>query len=127
MRRFINKLVRQLQLYRGTNMRCECCEHQLLHKVVELLEHIKKQGDKIMTQQEDLQAAIKAEDVTVQAIAASATKIGADVDALLVKIGSGTPPADLANEIQAVQAHTAALQTAADLLAAADVKANPPA
>lgn len=104
-----------------------CCEHQLLHKIVELLEHIKKQGDKIMSQQDDLDAAIKAEDVTIQAIAASATKIASDVDALLAKIAGGTAPADLTTEIQAVQAHTASLQAAADQLTAADQKANPPA
>lgn len=77
-----------------------------------------------MTQKEDLDAAIAAEDVTIQAIAASVTKIAADITALLAKIGTGTPPADLAAEIQAVQSHTDALKTAAASLADADTKAN---
>lgn len=77
-----------------------------------------------MAQKEDLDAAIQAEDVTIQKIAASVTKIADDVTALLAKITSGTPAADLTNEIQAVQSHTAALQTAADQLVAADTKAS---
>ena len=72
----------------------------------------------------DLDAAIKAEDVTVQLIATSVGKIAADVTALLAKIAAGGTPADLTVEVQAVTSHAAALQAAADILAKSDKDAN---
>lgn len=80
-----------------------------------------------MAQLDDLNAAIAAEDVDIQLIADSAIKIGADVTALLAKIGSGTPPTDLTAQIAAINAHVASLKTASDQLTAADSAANPPA
>lgn len=77
--------------------------------------------------QADLDAAIAAEDVQIQQIAASVTKIAADVVTLLAKITAGTSPADLTNEVQAIQAHTASLTTAAQQLTDADTSANKPA
>lgn len=77
-----------------------------------------------MTQKEDLDAAIAAEDVQIQALVASVAKIADDVTALLAKIAGGTSAADLANEIAAVQSHTASLTTAAAQLADSDTKAN---
>lgn len=71
-----------------------------------------------------LDAAIQAEDVTVQLIAANVSKIAADVTALLAKIAAGGNPVDLSTEIQAVQSHAASLQTAADALTASDTAAN---
>ena len=77
-----------------------------------------------MSQLDDLNAAIKAEDVDVQAIAAVATKIDTDIKALLAK--PGLPP-DLTTQLQAIQAHTSALGTALTQLQASDTAANPPA
>lgn len=74
--------------------------------------------------QADLDAAIAAEDVTVQAIAASVSKIATDVTTLLAKIAAGSTPADLTNEVTAVNSHAASLQAAADILKDADTKAN---
>lgn len=87
----------------------------------------------------ELDAAIAAEGVVVSQIATAvsgvadlATKIAADVQALLAKIGTGGS-VDLTNEVVGLQAQTAALataaasiQTAADTLTAADTAANPP-
>lgn len=80
-----------------------------------------------MAQIDDLNTAIQAEDVDVQQIAAVATKVDADVVALLAKIQAGNIPTDLTTQIQAIQAHTAALATALGQLNDADTQANPPA
>lgn len=80
-----------------------------------------------MAQIDDLNAAIKAEDVEVSTLAASITKIDSDVDALLAAAQSGVSGPDLTAQIQAIQSHTSALATAVAQLAAEDSKANPPA
>lgn len=79
-----------------------------------------------MAQIDDLNAAIKAEDVQVTTLAASITKIDSDVDALLAAVQAGATPTDLTVQIQAIQSHTSALATAVAQLAAEDTKANPP-
>ncbi len=80
-----------------------------------------------MAQIDDLNAAIKAEDVEITTLAASITKIDADVDALLAAAQKAGVPTDLTVQIQAIQSHTSALSTAVAQLAADDTKANPPA
>lgn len=80
-----------------------------------------------MAQIDDLNTAIKAEDVQVTTLAASITKIDADVDALLAAAQGGTSGPDLTVQIQAIQSHTSALATAVAQLAAEDTKANPSA
>lgn len=77
-----------------------------------------------MAQIDDLNAAIAAEDVDVQLIAASAVKIGTDVTTLLAKITAGASPTDLTAQIAAINAHVASLKTASDQLTAADTAAN---
>lgn len=79
-----------------------------------------------MAQIDDLNAAIAEEDVDVQLIAASAIKIDADIVALKAAIAAGASPTVLTNQISAIQAHTAAMATAAGILQAADTKANTP-
>lgn len=79
-----------------------------------------------MAQLDDLNAAIAEEDVDVQIIAASATKIDADIVALKAAIAAGANPTVLTAQVTAIQTHTAALATAAGILQAADVKANTP-
>lgn len=78
-----------------------------------------------MAQIDDLNAAIQAEDVQVSTLAASITKIDADVDKLLASAQAAGVPTDLTNQIQAIQSHTSALSTAVSQLAAEDTKANP--
>lgn len=78
-----------------------------------------------MSQLDDLNTAIQAEDVQVTTIAASVTKIDSDVDALLAKAQGGATGPDLTQEIQAIQAHTSALSAAVSQLTAEDTKANP--
>lgn len=73
------------------------------------------------TQLDDLNSAIQAEDVEIQDLLASVTKIDADIIALLAK--PGLPP-DLTTQLQAIQAHTAALTTAAQQLKDDDTKAT---
>lgn len=80
-----------------------------------------------MSQLDDLNAAITAEDVEVQDILASVTKINADVEALLAKIAAGGTLPDITAQLQAIAAHTAALTTASQQLKDEDAKANPPA
>ena len=108
-----------------------CFEFNHFDKRVETMERLlielKQQGDKIMAQIDDLNAAIKAEDVDVSTLAASITKIDSDVDALLAAVQSGISGPDLTAQIQAIQSHTSALSTAIAQLAAEDSKANPPA
>lgn len=79
-----------------------------------------------MAQIDDLNAAIQAEDVQVTTLAASITKIDADVDALLAAAQKAGVPMDLTAQITAIQSHTSALATAVAQLAADDTKANPP-
>lgn len=97
----------------------------LQNDVVEMLHKIIHQGETIMAQIDDLNAAIKAEDVGISDLAASITKIDADVDALLAAAQSGATPQDLTAQITAIQSHTSALATAVSQLSAEDVKANP--
>ena len=52
-----------------------------------------------MAQIDDLNAAIAAEDVEVQTLLASVTKIGSDIDALLAKIAAGGVPTDLTAQL----------------------------
>lgn len=77
-----------------------------------------------MTQLNDLNTAIQAEDVEVNDILASVTKIGTDITTLLAKIAAGGVPTDLAAQLQAIQSHVASLTTAAQQLKAADAQAN---
>ncbi len=79
-----------------------------------------------MSQLDDLNAAIAAEDVEVQDIVSSVTKVDSDIDALLAKIASGTPPTlpDITAQLQQIAAHTTALTQAATQLKADDTKAN---
>lgn len=98
-----------------------------LETIEQLLIALKIQGDKIMAQIDDLNAAIQAEDVQVTTLAASITKIDADVDALLAAAQKAGIPTDLTIQIQAIQAHTAALQQAVSQLAGEDAKVPPTA
>jgi len=88
------------------------------------LDAIKTQGVQIMSQLDDLNTAIKNEDVEVQDIIASVTKVDADIDALIAKIAAGGVPTDLTAQLQAIASHTSSLTTAATQLKAADTKAN---
>ena len=78
-----------------------------------------------MAQIDDLNSAIQEEDGQVQAMQAVLVKIGADITALLAKISAGATPTDLTAQIQAIQAHVAALTTANAQLVADDAQANP--
>lgn len=98
-----------------------------IDKIEQILLELKKQGETTMAQIDDLNDAIKAEDVEVSDLAASITKIDADVDALLAAAQAGATPTDLTTQIQAIQSHTSALATAVAQLTAEDTKANPPA
>jgi DNA-binding FrmR family transcriptional regulator len=79
---------------------------------------------KIMSQIDDLNKAIADEDVEIQDVLTSVTKINADVDALLAKIAAGATIPDITTQLQAIQAHTAALTTASQQLKDEDAKAN---
>lgn len=98
-----------------------------LDRIEQHLLDIKRQGEKTMAQIDDLNAAIQAEDVQVSTLAASITKIDSDVDALLEAVKNGATATDLTTQIQAIQSHTAALQTAIAQLGSEDTKANPTA
>lgn len=89
-----------------------------LHKLNEM-------EKKIMSQLDDLNAAITAEDVQVAALTAVITKVDADVDALLAKIAGGATLPDITAQLTAIQSHTSALATAVAQLTADDAKANP--
>ena len=78
----------------------------------------------LMGQLEDLNTAIQQEDVEVQDILASVTKVGADIDALWAKIAAGGNPTDLTAQLQAIQSHVASLTTAAQQLKDEDTKAT---
>lgn len=77
-----------------------------------------------MSQLDDLNAAIKAEDVDVQQLGTVAQKIDADIAALKAAIASGSSPQDLTMQIQAIQSHTASLVTALTQFNASDTSAN---
>lgn len=110
------------------------CDNWTFHhftKALERIEHvlleIKRQGEKTMSQLDDLNAAIQAEDGQITAMQASLTKVATDIDALLAKVAAGGTAADLTAQIQAIQAHVASLTTANQQLVDADTKANPTA
>lgn len=94
---------------------------QMLHEII-------NKENTIMSQIDDLNKAISDEDVQIQDVLASVTKVDADIDALLAKIAAGgaTFP-DITTQLTAIAAHTAALSTAAAQMTAEDAKANPPA
>lgn len=103
---------------------------EFFRKKLETMEHllidIKAKEINIMSQLDDLQAAISAEDVEIQDLVASITKIDTDIDALLAKIAAGGTMPDITAALTAIAAHTTALQTASAQLKADDAKANPP-
>ena len=90
----------------------------------QLLHEIKNKEIQIMAQIDDLNAAIKAEDVELTTIQDSIVKIGTDIDALLAKIAAGGTTTDLTAQLQAIQAHVAALTTANQQLVDDDTKAS---
>jgi SMC interacting uncharacterized protein involved in chromosome segregation len=89
-----------------------------------LLRTIQKQGERIMSQLDDLNKAISDEDVEIQDILASVTKVGTDIDALLAKIAAGGTMPDITTQLQAIQSHVASLTTASQQLKDEDAKAN---
>ena len=93
-----------------------------LQPALDALAEINKKEKHIMSQLDDLNAAIQAEDVTLQQIVPVVAKIDADITALLAR--PGLPP-DLSAQIQAIQSHTSTLSTALQQLTADDAKANP--
>lgn len=104
------------------------CEWEMMRKRFDAIDasnaEIKLQGDTIMAQIDDLNAAIQAEDVQIAAIQASLVKVGADIGALLAKITTGATPTDLTAQLQAIQSHVAALTTANQQLVDDDKKAT---
>lgn len=108
------------------------CEWELLRKrfdaidasIADLKVRIKQTEDTLMSQLDDLNAAIAAEDVEIQDLLSSITKVAADIDTLIAKIGTGTPPVDLTVQLQALSSHLASLTTGAQQLKDADTKAN---
>lgn len=96
-----------------------------LETIERMLVELKSQGEKLMSQVDDLNAAIAAEDVEVQDILSSVTKVDADIDALIAKIGTGTPTLpDISAALTAIASHTASLTTAAQQMKDEDAKAN---
>ncbi len=91
-----------------------------------IAKEIKIMAHKIMAQIDDLNTAIAAEDVDVQTIAASATKIAADITALKALVAAGASPTVLTTQIDSILAHSTSLATAAGILQAADKDANTP-
>lgn len=79
-----------------------------------------------MSQLDDLNAAIAAEDVEIQDILSSIAKVAADIAALIAKVAAGNVPTDLTTQLQAMQSHLASLTTGAQQLKDADAAANPP-
>lgn len=79
-----------------------------------------------MAQIDDLNAAIAAEDGQIAAMQPMLVKIGDDITTLLALVSAGSTPADLTTQIQAIQAHVAALTTANAQLVADDAAAQPP-
>lgn len=78
-----------------------------------------------MSQLDDLNAAIAAEDVELADLMASIAKVAADITALLAKIEAGNTPTDLTTQLAAVQAHLASLTSGVQQLDDADKAANP--
>jgi capsule polysaccharide export protein KpsE/RkpR len=107
---------------------CDNWTFDYFRRKLETIEHmlidIKTKETLIMTQLEELNAAIAAEDVEVQDLLTSVSKIGTDIDALLAKIAAGGTTTDLAAQLQAIQSHVASLTTAAQQLKDSDTKAN---
>lgn len=97
---------------------------QKLENMERKLDDILGKETKIMSQLDDLNAAIQAEDVQIQTLVASAVKIDADVDALLAKIAAGASLPDITNALTAIQSHTAALASVNTEMVSADTKAN---
>jgi hypothetical protein len=93
-------------------------------RIEDALLEIKQQGDKIMAQIDDLNTAIKAEDVEVTTILASIVTVAADVAKLKAAIAAGATPQDLTTQITAVQSHLASLTTGTQQLVDADKAAN---
>lgn len=79
----------------------------------------------IMSQLDDLNAAMAAEDVEVETLIASAAKIDADVTALLAKVkaGGATMP-DITTQLSAIQKHTASLAKVDAEMVSDDTAAN---
>lgn len=109
-------------------MWCDNFTFEFFRKKLETIEHklieIMNKEAHIMSQLDDLNAVIQAEDVQIQAIGAVVTKIDADVVALLAKIAAGGTMPDITTQLQAIQSHTAALATAVQQLSDDDTKAN---
>lgn len=104
-------------------------ESEFVRRMLQTIEcklvELKAQGEHIMSQVEDLNAAIAAEDVEVQDILSSVIKVDADIDALIAKIGTGTPTLpDISAALTAIASHTASLTTAAQQMKDEDAKAN---
>lgn len=78
-----------------------------------------------MSQLDDLNAAIAAEDVEIQDLLASITKVASDIDTLIAKINAGGGTVDLTTQLQALSSHLSSLTTGAQQLKDADAKANP--
>lgn len=95
-----------------------------LERLEHLLQNVLKEINTMANNQADLDAAIAAEGATVTQLATVVTKIAADVTALLAKIAAGSTPADLTNEVTAINAQAAVLSTAAQQLTDADTAAN---
>lgn len=94
-----------------------------LENIEAKVDEILKKEKHIMSQLDDLNAAIQAEDVEISDLLSVITKVAADIDKL---IASSTSP-DLTAQLQAIQSHLASLNTGAQQLKDADSKANPPA
>jgi len=77
-----------------------------------------------MSQLDDLNTAIKNEDVEVTDILASITAVAADITKLKAAVAAGATPVDLTTQITAVQAHLASLVTGTQQLTDADKAAN---
>lgn len=77
-----------------------------------------------MSQLEDLNSAIKEEDVEISDLQASIVAVAADVTKLKTAVANGATPTDLTTQIAAIQTHLASLTTGADQLKASDKEAN---
>lgn len=77
-----------------------------------------------MSQLDDLNTAIKNEDVEVATLLTSITTIAADVAKLKAAVSAGTSATDLSAQITAIQSHLASLTTGAQQLKDADTAAN---
>jgi uncharacterized protein YoxC len=93
-------------------------------EILGTLNSLTQRMDKMATTLAQLDAAIAAENVTLTSLVALSNQLITDVNALVAKVGSG---ADFTNELNAVQANAALLQTASTNVQTADSAANPPA